>query len=56
MKLLKDAGLLDSFTKQQQKCLKELIKNQQDFISMENERNETEKSLFKVKGFKFPIK
>ena len=49
MKLLENAGLLDNFTMRQKKCLKELIKNQQDFIILENDQKETEKSLFKAK-------
>ena len=56
MKLLEDAGFLDNFTVQQKKCLRELIKNQQDYIILENEQKETEKSLFKAKGIKFLIK
>jgi hypothetical protein len=56
MKELKNAGLLDNFTRQQRKCLRELIKNQQDFIILENERKETEKSLFKAKGLEFHLK
>ena len=49
MKLLENTGLLDNFTMRQKKCLKELIKNQQDFIILENDQKETEKSLFKAK-------
>ena len=49
MKELEKVGLLDNFTKPQLKCLQELIKNQQEFIIMENDREETEKSLFKAK-------
>jgi hypothetical protein len=50
MKELKKVGLLDNFTRAQKKLLKQLIENQQDFIIMENDRQETEKSLFKAKG------
>ena len=49
MKELEKVGLLDNFSKPQLKCLRELIKNQQEFIIMENDRIETEKSLFKAK-------
>jgi hypothetical protein len=49
MKELENCGLLDNFTKPQLKCLRELIKNQQEFIIMESNRQETEKSLFKAK-------
>ena len=46
---LEKVGLLDNFTKPQLKCLRELIKNQLDFIIVGNDRIETEKSLFKAK-------
>jgi Lhr-like helicase len=49
MKELEKVGLLDNFNKPQLKCLRELIKNQQEFIIVENDRQETEKSLFKAK-------
>ena len=55
IKELENAGLLDNFTSKQKKSLIVLIKNQQDFINSENERKETEKSLFKGKEFEFPI-
>jgi hypothetical protein len=56
MKELKNAGFLNNFTIQQKKCLRELIKNQQDFIILENEQKETEKSLFKAKGLELHLK
>jgi hypothetical protein len=56
MKELEKVGLLDNFSKPQLKCLKQLIKNQQEFIIMENDRKETEKSLFKAKGLELHLK
>jgi hypothetical protein len=50
MKELENAGLLDNFTNEERKCLRQLIKHQQEFIIVENNRKETEKSLFKAKG------
>jgi len=49
IKELENCGLLDNFTKPQLKCLQELIKNQQEFVILENDQHETEKSLFKAK-------
>jgi hypothetical protein len=49
MKELEKVGLLDNFTRQQKKLLRQLIENQQDFIIVEKNRIETEKSLFKTK-------
>jgi len=46
---LKNAGLLDNFTKRQIKCLRELIKHQQEFVIIGNERKETERLLFEAK-------
>jgi hypothetical protein len=56
MRELKKVGLLDNFTRVQKKLLKQLIENQQDFIIMENDRKETEKSLFKAKGLELHLK
>jgi len=50
MKELENAGLLDNFTNEERKCLRQLIKHQQEFIIVENNWKETEKSLFKAKG------
>jgi hypothetical protein len=50
IKELRNAGLLDNFTRRQLKVLRQLIENQLDFIIIQNERKETENSLFKAKG------
>lgn len=49
IKELKNAGLLDNFTKPELKCLRELIKYQQEFVIIGRNREETEKSLFIAK-------
>jgi hypothetical protein len=56
MRELEKVGLLDNFTKPQLKCLKQLIENQQEFIIMESNRQETERSLFKAKGLELHLK
>jgi hypothetical protein len=49
MKELAKAGLLDNFTKEQKKCLRQLIKNQLDYIIIEDERQFIENCLFDAK-------
>ena len=50
MKQLANAGLLDNFSRRQKKCLRDLLKNELDFVIIGKEGKVVEECLFEAKN------